>query len=130
MAPVRFLTIFPQSEDSLLAEWKSPDTSVIRAYVVEWKPCGMTLDHVSFDIVDRNQTSFLISSTVKIQIIILVFSLNISECLFTINVKMNCIFVSKLGLEPYMPYEISVYPKYECGVGQPSSTVAYTKQKG
>lgn len=43
---------------------------------------------------------------------------------------MNCIFVSILGLKPYMPYEISVYPKYGVGVGRPNSTVAYTLEKG
>lgn len=49
---------------------------------------------------------------------------------FTINAKMNSVFVSILGLEPYIPYNISVYPKYASGFGHPKSTVAYTKEKG
>lgn len=131
MDPVLFLEILPQSEESLLAKWISPETSVISAYVLEWRAlCGTNPNHVSFEILDQNQTSFVASSTVKIQSIILVFSLNISECLLTMNVKTNCICVSILGLEPYMPYEISVYPKYGGGIGRPYSTVAYTKQKG
>lgn len=43
---------------------------------------------------------------------------------------MNYIFVSILGLKRYMPYEISVYPKYKAGIGRPYSTMAYTKEKG
>ncbi|KAG5271419.1 hypothetical protein AALO_G00179530 [Alosa alosa] len=33
------------------------------------------------------------------------------------------------GIEPYIPYNISVYPKYEEGVGPPCTEVAYSKQK-
>ncbi|XP_026782332.3 granulocyte colony-stimulating factor receptor isoform X2 [Pangasianodon hypophthalmus] len=95
MDPVPFLKIVPQSEESLLAKWKRPDTSTISAYVLEWKSlCGTNPNHVSFEILDRNQTSFVAS-----------------------------------GLEPYIPYEISVYPKYGGGIGRPYSIVAYTKQK-
>ncbi|KAK3551617.1 hypothetical protein QTP70_020825, partial [Hemibagrus guttatus] len=92
---VPFLEILPQSEESLLVKWKSTDTSAISEYVLEWKPlCGTHLNHVSFEIVGRNQTSFVVS-----------------------------------GLEPYMPYEISVYPKCGGVIGQPNSTVTYTKEK-
>ncbi|KAM9488531.1 granulocyte colony-stimulating factor receptor [Clarias gariepinus] len=62
MHPVPLVTIVPQSEDSLLVEWKILDTSAISASVLEWKAlCGENLCHVSFEIVDRNQTSFVIS---------------------------------------------------------------------
>ncbi|XP_053488053.1 granulocyte colony-stimulating factor receptor [Ictalurus furcatus] len=95
MDPVLFLEILPQSEESLLAKWISPETSVISAYVLEWRAlCGTNPNHVSFEILNQNQTSFVASS-----------------------------------LEPYMPYEISVYPKYGGGIGRPYSTIAYTKQK-
>ncbi|KAI4897445.1 hypothetical protein NFI96_022315 [Prochilodus magdalenae] len=33
------------------------------------------------------------------------------------------------GLEPYKPYNISLYPKYNNGIGQPFTVMAYTKQK-
>ncbi|KAG9276441.1 granulocyte colony-stimulating factor receptor [Astyanax mexicanus] len=33
------------------------------------------------------------------------------------------------GLEPYKPYNFSIYPKYKDVIGQPSSVVAYTKEK-
>ncbi|XP_062395294.1 granulocyte colony-stimulating factor receptor [Sardina pilchardus] len=33
------------------------------------------------------------------------------------------------GIEPYIPYEISVYPKYEKGVGRRQGVLAYSKQK-
>ncbi|KAI5614156.1 granulocyte colony-stimulating factor receptor, partial [Silurus asotus] len=93
--PVSFFNVLPKSEESLMANWKSTDNSVISAYVLEWKAlCGMKQNHVSFEIVDRNQTSMVAS-----------------------------------GLEPYMPYEFSVYPKYGGGIGRPYSSVAYTKQK-
>ncbi|XP_058249970.1 granulocyte colony-stimulating factor receptor isoform X7 [Hemibagrus wyckioides] len=92
---VPFLEILPQSEESLLARWKSPDTSAISEYVLEWKPLsGTNLNLVSFEIVGKNQTSFVIS-----------------------------------GLEPYMPYEMSVYPKYGGVIGHPNSTMIYTKEK-
>ncbi|KAK3572127.1 hypothetical protein QTP86_022205 [Hemibagrus guttatus] len=127
---VPFLEILPQSEESLLVKWKSTDTSAISEYVLEWKPlCGSHLNHVSFEIVGRNQTSFVVSGTLKIQPIILAFSQDLSECLLTINAQINCIFVPILGLEPYMPYEISVYPKCGGVIGQPNSTVTYTKEK-
>ncbi|XP_058249909.1 granulocyte colony-stimulating factor receptor isoform X2 [Hemibagrus wyckioides] len=127
---VPFLEILPQSEESLLARWKSPDTSAISEYVLEWKPLsGTNLNLVSFEIVGKNQTSFVISGTLKNQPITLPFSQDLSECLLTINAQINCIFVSILGLEPYMPYEMSVYPKYGGVIGHPNSTMIYTKEK-
>ncbi|XP_036442595.1 granulocyte colony-stimulating factor receptor isoform X2 [Colossoma macropomum] len=33
------------------------------------------------------------------------------------------------GLEPYQPYNISIYPKYNNGIGQPCTVMAYTRQK-
>ncbi|XP_031432113.1 granulocyte colony-stimulating factor receptor [Clupea harengus] len=33
------------------------------------------------------------------------------------------------GIEPYTPYEISVYPKYKDGVGLPRTETAYSRQK-
>ncbi|XP_067305479.1 granulocyte colony-stimulating factor receptor [Pseudorasbora parva] len=33
------------------------------------------------------------------------------------------------GLSPYMPYNISVYPKYEDGIGSPLTLMAYSSQK-
>lgn len=128
---VPFLEILPQSEESLLARWKSPGTSAISEYVLEWKPLsGTNLNHVSFEIVGKNQTSFVISGTLKNKPITLPFSQDLSECLLTINAQINCIFVSILGLKPYMPYEISVYPKYGGVIGHPNSTMIYTKEKG
>lgn len=124
MDPVPFLKILPQSEESLLAKWKSPDTSAITAYVLEWKAlCGMNPNHVSFEIVDRNQTSFLASGTVKIQII-LVFSLNLNECLFTINAKMNylCIQIRSWTLHALWNFSVSKVWKWywsalqHCGI--------------
>ncbi|TSK34915.1 Granulocyte colony-stimulating factor receptor [Bagarius yarrelli] len=95
MDPVPFLKILPQTEATLSVKWKNPDTPAIRAYVLEWKPlCGTNSNYVSFENMDRNQTSFVIS-----------------------------------GLEPYMPYKISVYPTYGGGIGRPNSTLAYTKEK-
>lgn len=72
MDPVPFLEICSHNENTLEATWKSPDTSGIRAYVLEWKALANP-NHVSFEIVDKNQTTFNVSSTVKIQSIILVF---------------------------------------------------------
>ncbi|KAF5901443.1 granulocyte colony-stimulating factor receptor, partial [Clarias magur] len=62
MHHVPLVTIVPKSEDSLLVKWKILDTSAISASVLEWKAlCGENLCHVSFEIVDRNQTSFVVS---------------------------------------------------------------------
>ncbi|XP_027005581.1 granulocyte colony-stimulating factor receptor [Tachysurus fulvidraco] len=95
MDPVPSLKILPQTEESLLVQWKSPDTSAISEYVLEWKAlCGTNSNHVSFEIMGGNQTSFVVS-----------------------------------GLEPYIPYEISLYPKYGGGIGRPYSTMQYTKEK-
>ncbi|KAL6488752.1 hypothetical protein MHYP_G00024930 [Metynnis hypsauchen] len=33
------------------------------------------------------------------------------------------------GLEPYQPYNISIYPKYKDGIGQPYTVMVYTRQK-
>ncbi|KAJ7985228.1 hypothetical protein DPEC_G00349910 [Dallia pectoralis] len=33
------------------------------------------------------------------------------------------------GIEPYKPYEISVYPRYKNGIGFPRSVTAYSRQK-
>lgn len=78
MDPVPFLKIFSHTEESLLAKWKSPDTLAISKYVLEWKAlCGPNQNHVFFEILDGNQTSFVASGTVKM---ILVFSVNLSEC--------------------------------------------------
>ncbi len=34
------------------------------------------------------------------------------------------------GLSPYKPYEISIYPKYDKGIGNPHTLVVYSSQKG
>ncbi|XP_043116635.1 granulocyte colony-stimulating factor receptor [Puntigrus tetrazona] len=33
------------------------------------------------------------------------------------------------GLSPYEPYEMSIYPKYDKGIGSPHTLVAYSRQK-
>ncbi|XP_052002968.1 granulocyte colony-stimulating factor receptor [Xyrauchen texanus] len=33
------------------------------------------------------------------------------------------------GIKPYMPYEISIYPKYVAGIGPPLSVTAYSSEK-
>lgn len=67
MDPVPFLEIYSHNENTLEVTWKSPDTAGVSAYVLEWKAlCGENQNHVSFEIVDRNQTTFNVSSTVTI----------------------------------------------------------------
>lgn len=80
MDPVPFLKICSLSDKSLLATWKHPNTILISAYVLEWEALyGANANHVSFEIVDKNQSSFVASGTVKM--IVQVFSLSLSECL-------------------------------------------------
>ncbi|XP_062848236.1 granulocyte colony-stimulating factor receptor [Trichomycterus rosablanca] len=95
MDPVSLLTVLPQSDESLLTEWASPENLIVNAYVIEWKALNDSNSSLtSFEILNKNQTSFVMT-----------------------------------GLEPYQPYEISVYPKYKDGIGQPYSVVMFTKQK-
>ncbi|XP_072534919.1 granulocyte colony-stimulating factor receptor [Salminus brasiliensis] len=92
---VPYLNVFPESEESMIAKWSSPESSAISAYVLEWKALhGDNFTTVSFEILNRNQSSMEVP-----------------------------------GLEPYKPYEFSVYPKYKDGIGQPCTVMAYTKQK-
>ncbi|XP_026866873.2 granulocyte colony-stimulating factor receptor [Electrophorus electricus] len=92
--PVRYLHVLPESEESVLIEWVSP-SPLITGYVLEWKASWEAIsDSISFEILDKNQTSLVVS-----------------------------------GLEPYKPYEFSVYAKYKEGIGQSSTVMAYTKEK-
>lgn len=89
------LNVLPESEESIITKWSSPESSAISAYVLELKALHEGIfTTVSFAIVNINQSSMVFP-----------------------------------GLEPYKPYEFSVYPKYKDGIGQPSTVVAYTKEK-
>uniref|UniRef100_A0AAR2M2X2 Fibronectin type-III domain-containing protein n=1 Tax=Pygocentrus nattereri TaxID=42514 RepID=A0AAR2M2X2_PYGNA len=89
-----YLRVYPESEESVLTEWSSPVSSAVSTYVLEWKALHEEIPQISFEIVDKNQSSLVVA-----------------------------------GLEPYQPYNISIYPKYKDGIGQPYTVMAYTRQK-
>lgn len=56
---VPYLKVVPESEESVYTEWSSPVFSAVSAYVLEWK----TEEGTSFEVVDKNQSSMVISGT-------------------------------------------------------------------
>lgn len=93
-AAVGHLTATPSGEQSLFVQWPSIPSSNVTGYVVEWGP-SINSTAILFDLVDGNQTSFLITESI----------------------------------EPYMPYWITVYPRYTNMIGLPRTIQAYSRQK-
>lgn len=54
--------VTPQDDRSLLVQWRSPISSSLTGFVVEWRPVLKTdLSLTQFEITDRNQTSLVIT---------------------------------------------------------------------
>lgn len=49
--------------------------------------------------------------------------------LFFTLLKKNCSSTVVTGLEPFKPYEISIYPKYMDGIGRSRTVMVYTSEK-
>lgn len=56
------VTAIALDDQSLLVQWKCLNTSDLAGYVVEWRPLlQKDFSHIMFEIVDRNQSSFVIT---------------------------------------------------------------------
>ncbi|KAM9309866.1 granulocyte colony-stimulating factor receptor isoform 1-T3 [Pholidichthys leucotaenia] len=54
----------PQDDNSILVQWRTVAIPSLTGYVVEWRPLLRTdFSHIQFQIVDRNQSSFLITGS-------------------------------------------------------------------
>ncbi|KAM6967587.1 granulocyte colony-stimulating factor receptor [Aplochiton taeniatus] len=58
------LTATPGAEKSLFVQWSSIPSSDVTSYVVEWAP-SLNASAILFDLVDGNQTSFLIWESIE-----------------------------------------------------------------
>ncbi|KPP68922.1 hypothetical protein Z043_112356, partial [Scleropages formosus] len=61
LEPVSELRVSPCGDNGLLVQWLSPSAAALTGYTVEWSSLCDT-DHISFDVVARNESSFLITA--------------------------------------------------------------------
>lgn len=65
MDPVPILTVRPQSNESLMTEWRRPEILMVNSYVIEWKALNdPNSSLIFFENLTKNQTSYVISGTV------------------------------------------------------------------
>lgn len=74
------ITVIPRDDQSLLVQWKHFDAA-LTGYVVEWRPLLLTdISHIQFEIVDRNQSSLVITGmfyTAAFKILVLLILLKL-----------------------------------------------------
>ncbi|XP_018596885.1 granulocyte colony-stimulating factor receptor [Scleropages formosus] len=64
LEPVSELRVSPCGDNGLLVQWLSPSAAALTGYTVEWSSLCDT-DHISFDVVARNESSFLITGAIE-----------------------------------------------------------------
>ncbi|KAL4657560.1 granulocyte colony-stimulating factor receptor [Arapaima gigas] len=62
--PVSDLHIFPSGDNMLLVQWSDRSAAALTGHTVEWSSLYET-DHISFDVIARNESSFLITSGIE-----------------------------------------------------------------
>lgn len=61
-AVISDVTVTPQDDRSLLVQWRSPVSTNLTGFVVEWRPLlKADLSLTQFEITDRNQTRLVIT---------------------------------------------------------------------